>query len=250
MTVHATALTRAGWRGEAAAWQALVQSQRLLERAVNSALRRYPEYRDRREELTQAVLVERAERVMADRGLATAEPPRDPEAWLVTVFRNAASSRLRAWRRRDHRRVELELDRVADEAEGVDPEDVARALCALDALPPRYALAWVLRHAPECLERDLVNRACAAERRGHRASAGGLARGPEETWRLLQRWLERHARRPGAHVARRELAWVLRCDEDGEPEAWCARRPAAMRRALDTVGTWERRARARLRQAR
>ncbi len=237
-------LTRAGWRGDEAAWGAFVRCMPLLERGVDQALMAWPQYRDRRDDLLPGVLSDRAERALRERGLPCALPLRDPGAWLTRVFRCAASDRLRAWARIDRRREERELDALAAEETAVAPEDLERSRELLAALPPRYALAWLLRYAPECLELEHVRRAC---RPGDR---GGLSRGPEATWQALQSWLGRHAGRYGSHGARRELAWILRSRDEGEPEDWARSQPRALRRAMDTVGTWERRARSRLRAAR
>ena len=237
-------LTRAGWRGGEAAWGAFIRCMPLLDRGVEQALRAWPQYRDRRDDLSLGVLSDRAERVLRERGLPCALPLRDPGAWLTRVFRCAASDQLRAWARIDRRREERELDALAAEEAAVAPEDLERAEELLAALPPRYALAWLLRYAPECLELEHVRRAW---RPGDRS---GLSRDPEVTWRALEAWRRRHAGRYSSHGARRELAWILRSRDEGDPEDWARSQPRVVRRAMDAVGTWERRARSRLRAAR
>ena len=247
----ALSLTRAGWSGEDTAWETLVASQFLLTRAVSAALAGYPEYRDRADALESEVLLDRAECAFRQRGLETGDAPlRDPEGWLFRVFRNAAVSRLRGWRRRDRRLVERDLGHLpAPPTSACDPASVREAEAALNALPSRYHLAWVSRNAPEYLDWELVWRASTPERRGPSGVRGGLARDPESTWEALEAWRARHGDRVSSRAARRELAWVLRSDSTDSPEVWCRESPEEVRRALDTVGTWERRARERLRRA-
>jgi tRNA-dihydrouridine synthase len=76
---------------------------------------------------------------------------------------------------------------------------------------------------------------------GHLDTARGLARGPAETMDLLGGWLEQHLHEPRSRASRRHLAWLLRSEDRGEPEAWRAANPDEAARAQDLLRKWAKR---------
>lgn len=256
-------LLRGGWHGLEAAWKALERCSTLIERIVASRYHKFGRncrvLEDQGDLLTYTVcdLLEKAER---KKGLAL--PPGwdqpDLTPWLASVVSRQAVDVLRRLGRQERERLTPEGDTDAvgaallgGEAVGASTPganlDIQRAHEAIRSLlergdvPPVQALAWVLLSQPRLLTREWVDRASGLVHQGRVETQRGVMREPEETWTLLCDWLPRHALDPRSRDSRRELAWILRSEDNGSPDSWRSGSPDEVRKAMDTLRKWENR---------
>ncbi len=257
-------LLREGWAGPEDAWRALERCSDLVKRVVAAQYHNHGRYcrvlEDQGDLLTYTVCdwVEKAGR---KQGLAL--PPGwdqpDLSGWLASVVRRQAIDVLRRLGRQEREGLTKEGDTDTASASMHDASlalnasstgeqiDIQRAHEAIRALlergdvPPVQALAWVLLSRTRLLTREWVERASGLAHQGRAGTRRGLAREPDETWALLCDWLHRHALDPRSRASRRELAWILRTDDNSSAEVWRARAPDEVRKALDTLRKWENR---------
>jgi DNA-directed RNA polymerase specialized sigma24 family protein len=256
-------LLHEGWAGPEAAWKALERCSSVIMRVVAARYHKYGRYcrvlEDQGDLLTYTVcdLLEKAER---KKGLALPVGWDQPDLtpWLASVVSRQAIDVLRRLGRQERERLTPEGDTDAVGAALLGGEgaaaptpgarlDVQRAHEAIRSLlergdvPPVQALAWVLLAQPRLLTREWVDRASGLVHQGRVDTQRGVMREPEETWTLLCDWLPRHALDPRGRDSRRELAWILRSEDNGSPDSWRSGSPDEVRKAMDTLRKWENR---------
>lgn len=139
----------------------------------------------------------------------------------------------------------FDFEELAEDAEQEDAVIAADSARVVDAavrsgrMRPCHRLAWICLEQPWALDDATIDQA-----------ADGLARSPEETSALLDRWLSLSHRGDDDRSARLSLAWILRCDAPlvdddllASALAWKAVDPDGADRARDLVRVWVRRAR-------
>jgi len=255
-------LLHGSWVGPEAAWVAIERCGPLIRRVVAMQYHKYGRrcrvLEDQGDLLTYTVcgLVEKAGE---KKGLALPggwDRP-DLSAWLATVVRRQAIDVLRRLGRQEKESLTREGDTdtagtamlgtsvgVSSPGEQLDIQrahDAIRALLERGDVPPMQALAWVLLSRPRLLTREWVERASGLVQQGRVGTQRGLVREADETWALLCDWLPRHALDPRNRASRRELAWILRADDNSSPDLWRTANSDELRKALDTLRKWENR---------
>ena len=189
-----------------------------------------------------------AVRIAMKRGLAV--PPRwekttDFGPWFRTVCRNAARDILDqpGWRE-----IEGLWDLPREPTDGQyggswgiqEPRaeltayyEFLRDLANAEGIRnPNWLLAHVALSIPELLTKGLVMEA----KRWRNGQT--LHRSAESTWHLLQWWCQEHALDPRGRRARRDLAWILRSDDEAGPETW-ARNEPVHQAARNVIQQWD-----------